>query len=329
MNNNMLRMNNEKKDRYRPLFCTFDFYSQNQMAFKLWKTRFQSLSNVEKVQAWVLSLSFLRRPKDWYGGVRKRSFTDETGINATHPLNLIDLIEELPIYCPTQLQQGVSLATLLNSCKVKPLPESCLRSLFSLSDPNFPLIILEYIPTPRELLDYQLKGMRVVTFNENCEAWPSMNCGGRDFLSFIIHDLIHADHFLKDNKNKNSQLGFYHFVQGIWNEPSLHKLLLSTEFKTGFEYIISDMNSHPVHLFKTLQALLQHADQHVDPDRSEVKNIWNSWISIWTTQHSCIDALQKINTQLFSDIDALVLENLCFENGQKKHLENRINLVQY
>lgn len=57
---------------------------------------------------------------------------------------------------------------------------------------------------------------------------PDSVTNERDFLSVIIHDLIHADHFLKDNKNMLGQLGFYHFIGIIWLHDSLQTLLLSS-----------------------------------------------------------------------------------------------------
>ncbi|MBC7421154.1 MAG: hypothetical protein H7328_10535 [Bdellovibrio sp.] len=313
----MLRIISEKKDRYRPLFCERDFYVSNQSIFGMWKTHFADLSNVEKVQAWVFTLTCLRRPNDWFGSIRKEYLiSDICPDSKLNHLSLRQTFQDTPVNIPLKLDPQLSILSALNILKIKPLPETCLRSLCQLSNPQFPLIILEHIPSPYELLGYQLKGLRVVSFNENYQTWSDHLNIERDFLSFIIHDLIHADHFFKDNKNKNGQLGFYHFIEKIWLHESLHTLLLSSEFKKGFEYIISDMNSHPLHLLKTLRAYLSQAVQ--SPNQTEM--IWNSWVSAWTHEPTAANALQKINTQLFSDIDALEVEKLCIAVGQKKLL---------
>ncbi len=307
----MIRIINQQKDRYRPLFCTVDFYTQNQAVFKLWKQRFQGFTPTEKLKAWTVALSCLRRPDDWYGGLRKDSFA-HTESQST--ISFAQIFIDTPVRVPSKLPSNLLLDEALRTLKIKPLPDSCLRSLYYLN--IYPLSLLGHIPSPRELLDYQLRGQRIITFNEDFESWPASVSNERDFLSFIIHDLIHADHFFKDNTNTLGQLGFYHFIEMIWLHDSLQDLCLSTEFKNGFEYIISDMNSHPVHLFKTLRAYLSQ----VLPNTEDSQNIWNSWILTWRAAENDCNALQKINTQLFSDIDALTVESFSISLGRKKLL---------
>ena len=317
----MLRIITKNRDRYRPLFCDVDFYLQNQHIFKMWKTKFQALSNVEKVQAWTFSLSCLRRPDDWFGGERKEAFRSIRS-NSTN-LTLVEIFDKTVVRVPPQFKNGYELKSALQFIRVKPLSEACLRSLCLLAEPEFPIVILNHIPKPRELLDYQLLGKRILTFNEDFEAWPASLNNERDFLSFVIHDLIHADHFFKDNKNTLGQLGFYHFIESIWAHKSLQDLCLDTRFKKGIEYIISDMNSHPLHLLKTLRAYLDQATR----DSFDPKMIWESWISTWVSDKSSFNALQKINTQLFSDIDALAVEQLCIAFGHKKSLASKTGLL--
>jgi len=300
------------KDRYRPLFCTQDFYLAHQTIFKMWKQQFADFTTVEKVKAWVIALTCLRRPDDWFGGARPILFVEaDDKLSLLSPITVKTFFDETQIAWPKNLNSTAKLNDFLNCYRIKPLPESALRSLFKLGQKNFPLLIIDHEPTPLELLNIQIRGQRIITFNEDYETWPDKLYGERDTLSFIIHDLIHADHFFKDEKQHQGQIGFYKLIHTIYHDADLEKLFLNEKFKSGFEYIISDMNAHPVHLFQTFKALLDLA-----VNENQMSNaIWNRWIIKWNLTSDQADSVQKINTQLFFDIHANHIEAMCFKKS--------------
>jgi hypothetical protein len=303
----------KNKDRYRPLFCESAYYLEHQQTFALWKNLFKNLNPVEKVQAWIVGLTLLRRPNDWFGGKRALAFARPL----RHRLSLAELVQNTPIQIPPKIDSNLDLIYFLSETKIKPLPDSCLKALCLISDFTYPVKVIYEIPEPEKLLSYQLQSERIISFNESFEKWPHEIYGGRDFLSFMIHDLIHADHFFSNNNHRDGQLGFYRCIQKILTDPSLTRLLQNKDFKAGFEYIISDMNSHPVHLFKTLQARVKQTLNH---DES-TSFIWKTWTSVWVNEGQFVfSALQKINTQLFSDTDALAIESFSIATGHNKKL---------
>jgi hypothetical protein len=290
------------KDRYRPIFCSPDYYLQNLLLFEKCKIQFQNLAQTEKVQAWVTLMSLLRRPEDWFGGLRK---TPLTSSKLQHTYSLKNLLQKTHLIWPKNLNPEINLLTFLNEVKIKALPDSCLISLIKLTHQDDPLQIIFEVPKPLELLNYQLQGKRIISFNEDVSTWPTTLYHGRDFLSFMIHDLIHANHFFSSPENRHGQLGFYRSIKQILNDPELKILLQNEDFRNGFEYIISDMNSHPVHLFKTLHAKILQTTN----DLAQTQIIWKGWTEVWSNQNLSLNsALQKVNTQLFSDIEALELE---------------------
>lgn len=291
------------KDRYRPLFCSEAFYLQNQKVFSEWYPLFKNLSSTEKVQAWALGLSLLRRPRDWFGGLRKYPFIESGSTLSAQPLLLKDLLTASCDLEITARFRELSFTEFLNCVQIKAIPETALRSLTFLMDQRYPLEVLYHVPTPQELLQIQIQGKRIISFNEDFKTWPGTLYHGRDFLSFMIHDLIHANHFFSTPEHRAGQLGFYRCIQMILQDIHLQELLdQNSVFKEAFEYIISDMNSHPVHLFKTLHARVFHALEN----EMKAISLWRSWTLIWSSEElTVISALQKINTQLFSDKDAL------------------------
>lgn len=304
------------KDRYRKVFCDQEFYIQNQEYFGMWKTRFQSLSPVEKTQAWVIALACLRRPKDWFGGKRQNIFLEDTS-KFQHSFTLDHLFSGTNVNIPPKLNPTINLIDFINICKIKAFPESCNRSLCFISNKRYPLLISENIPTPQELLQIQITGKRIITINEDYTTWSNALYSGRDFLGFLLHDLIHADHFFFKPEYRDGQLGFFKFIQNMLLDESLGQLLTNESFKSGFEYIISDMNSHPVHLFQTLKALLFT----VVKNDLRAKNFWHIWISKSEVSSLELQALESLNTLDFGSDAAQTIElfcaRLCLELTQK------------
>ena len=300
------------KDRYRKVFCDQEFYIYNQPVIKMWKTRFKNLTNVEKVQAWVVALSCLRRPEDWYGGKRLQTFLVDT-LNYRHSLNLAQVFLDTPIKIPPKLDSEINLTDFINVCKIKAVPESCNRSLSFIANNYYPLRISEVVPTPKELLQLQISGQRVITLNEDCELWSTNYYSGRDFLGFVMHDLIHADHFFLDPEHRDGQLGFFRFIENILEDKMLNELLFLDTFKTGFEYIISDMNSHPVHLFQTLHALLFTENQNEETSKAG----WENWVRKSPLSDTEIRPLLLVNSTLFNSESARSIEILCIRLGKQ------------
>lgn len=300
------------KDRYRKVYCDQNFYIRNLNLFLMWKTKFQNLSNVEKVQAWVVALSCLRRPNDWYGGKRQKTFLPET-YPFQHTLSIFELFKDTPVKIPPKINAGTNLIDFINVCKIKAFPESCNRSLCFISNQKYPLIITEKNPAPYELLQIQISGQRVISLNEDCESWLVNNYSGRDFLGFIMHDLIHADHFFRDPKHRDGQLGFFKFIQNILTDENLNQLLFRESFKNGFDYIISDMNSHPVHLIQTLHALLYS----VAKDDMWAHKCWENWGLKSQLSLKELEAVLSINSTKFNTSFAETIEILCIRLGKQ------------
>jgi hypothetical protein len=296
------------KDRYRIQFCNENFYREHQSLFALWKLRFNSLENAEKLQAWVTVLSCLRRPTDWYGGPRVSTLV-EASKNFTHRLNLDELFAGTPVSIPAKLPGSMNLFDLLNGHRIKALPESCFRSLCYMTSGRYPLRLTSGVVSPFDLLQIQLRGERIVSIDEDFSQWPSREYSGRDYLGFVLHDLIHADHFFFEPQHRDGQLGFYKFVNSFISSSRLQALLEGSEFRTGFEYIISDMNSHPLHLFQTLHSLLFKTLR----DDETAVGIWHEWTSA-SASVLCseeIAAVLRVNKRDFSFEEASVVESLC------------------
>lgn len=305
------------KDRYRIQFCDENFYRRYQNVFEMWQKRFKSLENVEKLQAWVTVLSCLRRPEDWYGGPRALPLVSPDK-NYTHHMTLAEIFADSPVVIPAKVSGSIDVFDFLNRHRIKALPESCFRSLCYMRTGRYPLKLSAGVVSPFDLLQIQLQGERIVSMDEDISAWPERLYSGRDYLGFVLHDLIHADHFFFEPQHRDGQLGFYHFVNSFIADQSLLELLESSNFREGFEYIISDMNSHPLHLFQTLHSLLFKT---VRNDEAALA-IWQRWIMVAEDVHKNLHStrptggdsfavLKRINSRDFSLDEAEAVEALC------------------
>lgn len=317
-------MQQKNKDRFRTRFCPAEYYVAHQKSFALWKSQLAHLTPVEKVQCWVILLSCLRRPKDWFGGLQplRLSNSAQTAKNFnSNPLRLSELIEGTPVQWPQKLSRELTLIEFLSSVRIKALPESVFRSLYALSTGEYPLILRRDVPEPEEILAMQIGGQRVLSYNEDHELWPETLYNHRDFLGFVIHDLIHADHFFRLRAHRDGQLGFYRFVSSIFTSAPLQQLLRTNEkFKVGFEYIVSDMNSHPVHLFQTFHSLLFSSLKN-DPLAAE---LWLSWCLKPEIPLETSTALQNINSVNFNRSQALLVEKFCIDLAQKTNIHSLV-----
>lgn len=310
-------MQQKNKDRFRTRFCPVDYYAAHQQSFALWKSQLSTATAVEKVQCWVILLACLRRPDDWFGGLRPKNILSSEPLAQVHKphFKIAELMVHTPIQWPIKISARLSLPEFLSCVRIKALPESVFRSLCALSTGQYPLILSTDVPSPAEILNMQLQGKRVLSYNEDYATWPETLYNGRDFLGFVIHDLIHADHFFRESQHRNGQLGFYRFISSVLNDSEIQRLLNEHEkFREGFEYIISDMNSHPVHLFQTFHSLLFSSLK----DDTKATSLWALWSDDLAPEASM--AIKNINSSGFNQTLAQKIEDFCINLGQKTTL---------
>lgn len=262
--------------RHRLLDDTF-LKNQSAQAFKSlqpffvrWKSG--ELGDAEMAAVYVTVFSFLRRPQDFLGGTHNE-FSVTPGLADT-ALSGRNFTETLRSTLPESLAGSKSLKRFENDepflqylClhTLRSIPISVMRSLSSWHNKIYPLTLWTTIPSPEEVLQLQVGGQRCVSMFTQESEFPQLALDGRDVFGFLIHDLIHADHFFHDPVNAQAQIQFSQKLQILWQQPFLQeRLQADPEFKDEFHYLMSDMNSVPLHLLKTLKAqLLAHTKRQV------------------------------------------------------------------
>jgi hypothetical protein len=282
--------------------------------FMRWKTG--DLGDAEMAAVYVTVFSFLRRPQDFLGGTHNEFAVAQTLAAPPVALSCQSFIEILRATLPDSLAGCKSLKRFENAQNFLPflclhtlrsVPISVMRSLSSWHNKTYPLTLWTTIPSPEEVLQLQVGGQRCVSMFMQESEFPQLAQDGRDVFGFLIHDLIHADHFFHDPENAQAQIQFSRKLQLLWQETFIQeRLQADPEFKDEFFYLMSDMNSVPLHLFKTLKAqLLAHTKRLANtaitaplPDHLEphFRALFEQAIQPWKFSSQGLEAAHRLNS---------------------------------
>jgi hypothetical protein len=270
-----------------------------------------SLSPQDFTTLYLLLFLRLKHPKNW---IQKKSkiLVTENKFLGPELLTYIPESFELNDWEKEKLK-GVSAFNLFSFYNLKAIPESINRTMIHWYQDSWSIEMLEHIPTPRELLRLQVKNTRCITVITDPNEIDSFVLATRDPLSFVLHDLMHADQFFSQIESQKGQLGFYHLINSIYDQPELRNLLKNdANFKKEFEYVASDMNAYVIHLFKCLKSSISRLDTTIDKEKSFFDNllIW------WKMSEEEKNSSYKLSTPHFNQQDEMILKTF-FENNQE------------
>ncbi len=136
-----------------------------------------------------------------------------------------------------------TLLNFLGTTKIPKLSQRAQETLINWLNGNWPIIMTDKIPSPKEMLEIQANGKRFVSYLPHLKG-PILE--KEDSWDFMLHDLMHAERFFHSPSLYKSQVGFFKWLL----DQSLNLV--------GFEwdYLRSDMNTHPLHALKFLKHLL-------------------------------------------------------------------------
>lgn len=144
---------------------------------------------------------------------------------------------------------------VLERFQFKKIKEKALTCLQQWVRGEWPLVLLENIPSAHQVLRLQAQGVRPVTMKVENRSESILH--REDALDFFCHDLEHGHMYFYDRELNLSQQRFFQKIlvsleQGVWDEYRR-----SPEFEKKFVYLISDMNSHPEHYRAYLNSMIE------------------------------------------------------------------------
>ncbi len=255
---------------------------------------------------YILLFLRIRHPKNW---LQKKSQTPLQ----TQAVKILDIIPESFLLSEWEKSklQNLSVLDLYKNFNLKGIPEAVNRTMINWIEGGWDIVLLTHIPSPRELLKLQTKNSRCITLTVNHDEIDRLVLASRDPLSFVLHDLHHADHFFNQKETQKGQLGFYSLVERIYDQPLLKNTLKEDkQFKSEFDYVVSDMNAYVIHLFKCFKSAFTRSDEaKSEPLFPQILEWWNM------PAHVSQSAL-KLNTPDFKEEDELHLKTF-FESSQE------------
>ncbi|NUN06066.1 MAG: hypothetical protein HUU57_09915 [Bdellovibrio sp.] len=282
--------------------------------FPLWQQK--RLSDPEIAAIYIFIFSFLRRPQDFLGGPHNLF---PLGVARDEAFLVEDFLELLRAHLPTPLADAKILNRLPTHAAFLPafcalswrsIPLSVARSLLAWENKIYPLVLQKNVPSPADVLRMQAQGSRCISMLVSLEEMQSFVAEGRDVLGFIVHDLIHADHFFADPEKAQAQILFCQKLELIQKSREIRAMLARDEiFRKEFEYLMSDMNSVPLHLLKTLKAVLLGYFKRREgvsmngplsmAGEQEFTHLYGKALEPWKFAPEALLAAQRLNTPLY------------------------------
>jgi len=152
------------------------------------------------------------------------------------------------------IPQDQKLIQLCPYWRWRNVPAVVWESLFQWHEGQFHLQLRFDIPTPQDVLQLQIEGQRCVSVFCEAQELKKIHEHDRDAFLFTVHDLEHAwQFFSRPNlfiyQKEWCRLLHKAFVLGPWKD------FIEPAVSDSFNYLISDMNSHPWHAYLTLRHL--------------------------------------------------------------------------
>lgn len=187
------------------------------------------------------------------------------------------------------------------------IPFSAIRSINEWHNQQYPLMMMETVPSPDEVLTMQAQGSRCVSMLTGLHEICHFVGEGRDVFGFLLHDLIHADHFFRDRENAKAQIEFSKRILAVRNHPAILDMMMKDPVFVGeFHYLMSDMNSVPLHLLKAFKTVLLGFYKRRDNlamtstlKRSSELEFCDTWIQLlqpWCFSEQTLQAALRLNT---------------------------------
>jgi hypothetical protein len=120
----------------------------------------------------------------------------------------------------------------------------------------WPLTLVEQPLSPGQMLARQARGSRAVTVIPDFPQLLQPVLTKPDAFVFFTHDLEHAYKFFHDRRLFRGQQHFFERIEHAWQAGAFSLFLNDKAFTQKFYYLVSDMNTHPMHSLQYLRAIL-------------------------------------------------------------------------
>lgn len=245
----------------------------------------KSVSSALEVVGYILRNVARLEGEQWLGVRRSSGAASSPDASARrNSRTVVDVLDGfgVPVNERTaaRLANVSSLAELLDKFMLKGVRLDSHMGLWGLVAEAYPLTVVHVVPTPEQMLDIQCAGGRFVTFLKNPED-QNKRIGRFDgAFDFLMHDLEHAHKFFGDPRGFRGQMAFFKLLRR--SLAMFEKWSADPLFTKDMDYLKSDMNSHPVHLFKYLKAIVLTAElRRTGGTSADLTEFWRQLLEMW------------------------------------------------
>ncbi len=200
---------------------------------------------------------------------------------------------------------------IFDCLSLRSIPLSVNRTLVHWSLKKYPLKLTFAPLTTLEIIDLQSQGIRCVTLPIDQKSLKTYILEERDPFSFILHDLIHADHFFRDPVQTEQQRSFSKLMSYHYRKNTLGFYFKeNVEFKKQVDYLASDMNAHIIHFIKYLKAIIDILFDQLKYDKTSALKLFTDLFEVLQPNRDQQLALIKINQPDFNSENAESIINL-------------------
>ena len=167
--------------------------------------------------------------------------------------------------------------------------------------------LCSFISTPEQVLENQVKGQRPLAIlfsrykKENAHL-PVLN--KKDVFNFFLHDLEHAANFFQTPEVFLSQKKFFKRIKELKEGHFFENLKKAGVSSHKLDYLISDMNSHWVHMLSFLKGTVEESLSSL-----QVRNqFWQKLREIWELNFDSHKIFLKINSEKITQEEYFFLE---------------------
>lgn len=275
----------------------------------------KDLSPCELCTLYLLLFLRIRHPKNW---LQKNSH--HPILSTQSPFQNKKLLQLIPESFQLNEWEKEKLAdldieTLFSQYNLKGIPLAASQAMYKWSIGKYPIVLLDYIPSSRELLKMQSLGKRCITIILNESEITKLVLNSRDPMSFIVHDLEHAEQFFANKNSIQGQLGFYKMINLVMDKEELKtRLKIDRTLKDEFHYVVSDMNAYVIHLLKCFKsAIVKH-------DHSFQFNLLDHFLLWWKVPSAVYHSIELLNTPEFTNEDENILVQYFESKSQEAYL---------
>lgn len=190
---------------------------------------------------------------------------------------------------------------IFDKLSLRSIPLSVNRTLVNWAMKKYPLKLTFAPLTTLEIVDLQCQGIRCVTLPIDQRSLKTYILEERDPFTFILHDLIHADHFFRDPVQTEQQMYFSKLMSYHYRINTLDFYFKENEqFKKQVDYLASDMNAHIIHFIKYLKAIIDILFDQRKYNKESAQKLFTDLFAVLKPNDDQLIALNKINQLDFS-----------------------------